>query len=97
MDRQSAASRSSCRSIPPYEAPQPGGPLYVLVFGGSQGARVMSDIVPAAVELLDADIRARLVLTQQAREEDMARVRGAYERLGVKAELAPSLRICRSA
>ncbi|MGE4371523.1 MAG: undecaprenyldiphospho-muramoylpentapeptide beta-N-acetylglucosaminyltransferase [Xanthobacter sp.] len=73
----------------PYETPQPQGPLRVLVFGGSQGARVMSDVVPEALEQLDPALRARLHLTQQAREEDMARVQAAYERMGVTAQLAP--------
>ncbi|MGQ3675194.1 undecaprenyldiphospho-muramoylpentapeptide beta-N-acetylglucosaminyltransferase [Xanthobacter sp. TB0139] len=73
----------------PYETPQPQGPLRVLVFGGSQGARVMSDVVPAALEKVNPALRARLHLTQQAREEDMARVQAAYERLGVTAQLAP--------
>jgi len=36
-----------------YAVPQPGGPIHLVVFGGSQGARVMSDIVPPAIERLD--------------------------------------------
>ena len=64
-------------------------PLRVLVFGGSQGARIMADIVPAAVGLLDAGLRKRLAIVQQAREEDVSRVREAYARLGVSAEIAP--------
>jgi UDP-N-acetylglucosamine--N-acetylmuramyl-(pentapeptide) pyrophosphoryl-undecaprenol N-acetylglucosamine transferase len=59
------------------------------VFGGSQGARIMADIVPAAMDHLEAAVRARLGVVQQAREEDLARVRGAYERLGIAAEVAP--------
>ncbi|MEP9352771.1 undecaprenyldiphospho-muramoylpentapeptide beta-N-acetylglucosaminyltransferase [Xanthobacter sp. KR7-65] len=73
----------------PFDPPVPGGELRVLVFGGSQGARVMSDVVPDAVERLDADLRRRLVLTQQAREEDLERVVGTYARLGVRAEVKP--------
>jgi UDP-N-acetylglucosamine--N-acetylmuramyl-(pentapeptide) pyrophosphoryl-undecaprenol N-acetylglucosamine transferase len=73
----------------PYESPQPSGPLRLLVVGGSQGARVMSDIVPPAVERLEPALWSRLVLTQQVREEDMARVRSVYDRLKIKAELAP--------
>ena len=52
--------------------------LWLLVFGGSQGARVMADVVPAAIEALDPALRARLMIVQQAREEDLARVRDAY-------------------
>ncbi|MEW6123331.1 MAG: undecaprenyldiphospho-muramoylpentapeptide beta-N-acetylglucosaminyltransferase [Pseudomonadota bacterium] len=69
--------------------PDASGPLTLLVFGGSQGARVMSDIVPPAVLALDPALRGRLRVVQQAREEDMARVRGAYESVGVAAEIAP--------
>jgi UDP-N-acetylglucosamine--N-acetylmuramyl-(pentapeptide) pyrophosphoryl-undecaprenol N-acetylglucosamine transferase len=59
----------------------------ILAFGGSQGARVMSDIVPAAIELAPMAVRARLHVTQQAREEDLTRVRAAYARIGVSAEV----------
>ena len=52
-----------------------GDPLRLIVFGGSQGARVMADIVPAAIERLDPGLRARLSIVQQARAEDLARVR----------------------
>src|SRR6478736_259565 len=73
----------------PYDQPQLSGPLRLLVVGGSQGARVMSDIVPPAVERLEPALWSRLVLTQQVREEDMARVRSIYERRRINAELAP--------
>jgi UDP-N-acetylglucosamine--N-acetylmuramyl-(pentapeptide) pyrophosphoryl-undecaprenol N-acetylglucosamine transferase len=73
----------------PYAPLQAGGPFNLLVTGGSQGARVMSDIVPPAVEAMAADLRARLNITQQARGEDEGRVRETYARLGVKAEVAP--------
>ena len=75
-------------------APYPGadGPLRILAFGGSQGARIMADVVPPAIELIPMAVRARLAVTQQAREEDIARVRAAYERLGVTAEVEPFFR-----
>jgi UDP-N-acetylglucosamine--N-acetylmuramyl-(pentapeptide) pyrophosphoryl-undecaprenol N-acetylglucosamine transferase len=73
----------------PYAATGRPGPLNLLVFGGSQGARIMADIVPPAVELLPVGVRANLVVTQQARGEDIDRVRAIYERLGIKAEIAP--------
>ena len=49
----------------------------------------MADIVPGAIEKLDPSLWSRLVLTQQVREEDMARVRAVYDRLKINAELAP--------
>ncbi|MFL5001229.1 MAG: UDP-N-acetylglucosamine--N-acetylmuramyl-(pentapeptide) pyrophosphoryl-undecaprenol N-acetylglucosamine transferase [Xanthobacteraceae bacterium] len=72
-----------------YVPPELTGPFRLLVIGGSQGARVMADIVPGAIERLEPALWSRLVLTQQVREEDMARVRAVYDRLKIKAELAP--------
>jgi UDP-N-acetylglucosamine--N-acetylmuramyl-(pentapeptide) pyrophosphoryl-undecaprenol N-acetylglucosamine transferase len=72
--------------------PYPGfadGKLRLLVTGGSQGARILSDVVPEAVALLTMEQRARLVIVQQARGEDLARVQDAYARLQVEAEVAP--------
>jgi UDP-N-acetylglucosamine--N-acetylmuramyl-(pentapeptide) pyrophosphoryl-undecaprenol N-acetylglucosamine transferase len=66
----------------PYAA-SAGGAFDLLVFGGSQGARVMSEIVPAAIERLDQGLRARLKIVQQARGEDLDHVRAAYAQLGV--------------
>jgi UDP-N-acetylglucosamine--N-acetylmuramyl-(pentapeptide) pyrophosphoryl-undecaprenol N-acetylglucosamine transferase len=68
---------------------EPAGVLRLLVFGGSQGARIMADIVPAAIERLDPGLRVRLHLVQQAREEDLARVQDAYAKLAVAAEVTP--------
>ncbi|MDB5592741.1 undecaprenyldiphospho-muramoylpentapeptide beta-N-acetylglucosaminyltransferase [Enterovirga sp.] len=73
----------------PYAAPEPGGLLRLAVFGGSQGARVMSEIVPAALSSLPAESRARLRLVQQARPEDAEAVRAAYLAAGIAAEIAP--------
>jgi UDP-N-acetylglucosamine--N-acetylmuramyl-(pentapeptide) pyrophosphoryl-undecaprenol N-acetylglucosamine transferase len=72
-----------------YAPPEGAGPFRLLVTGGSQGARVMSDIVPNAIERLEPTLWGRLVLTQQVRQEDMARVRAIYDRLKINAELAP--------
>src|ERR1700719_4969014 len=72
-----------------FTEPQPNGPLRLLVVGGSQGARVMADIVPGAIERLEPSLWNRLILTQQVREEDMTRVRAVYDRLKIDAELAP--------
>src|SRR5580692_3528957 len=72
-----------------FASPEPNGPLRLLVVGGSQGARVMADIVPGAIERLEPSLWSRLILTQQVREEDMTRVRAVYDRLNINAELAP--------
>jgi UDP-N-acetylglucosamine--N-acetylmuramyl-(pentapeptide) pyrophosphoryl-undecaprenol N-acetylglucosamine transferase len=73
----------------PYSPPDTKSPLHLLVFGGSQGARVMSEILPAAVERLDEALRQRLNIVQQAREEDLPRVREVYSRLKVTADVQP--------
>jgi UDP-N-acetylglucosamine--N-acetylmuramyl-(pentapeptide) pyrophosphoryl-undecaprenol N-acetylglucosamine transferase len=73
-----------------YRPPTLDGPLRLLVFGGSQGARVMSDVVPPAIARLGQSLRDRLDIVQQARGgEDLSRVREAYAAAGVAAEIAP--------
>lgn len=72
----------------PYPALVPGEPLQLLVFGGSQGARYFSDTVPPALALLDNQSKGRLRVVQQAREEDIARVKEAYAAAGIGAEVA---------
>lgn len=71
----------------PYAAPKADGDLHLLVIGGSQGARVLSDIVPAAIAALPGDLRARLRIAHQARAEDETRVAEAYRAAGVRAEI----------
>lgn len=76
----------------PYPALTPDGPLHLAVFGGSQGARFLSEVMPGAVERLPAAIRGRLRIVQQCRPEDLDAVAAGYRRLGVEAELAPFFR-----
>ncbi len=66
-----------------YTAPNGSGPIRLLVMGGSQGARVFSEVVPAALAQVSAPLRERLVIAQQCRPEDLDGVRAAYEGLGV--------------
>lgn len=72
----------------PYMPPQPGEQIRLLIFGGSQGARALSELVPAALGMLPADLRRRLLITQQARAEDIEMVDGAYRASGLKYETA---------
>jgi UDP-N-acetylglucosamine--N-acetylmuramyl-(pentapeptide) pyrophosphoryl-undecaprenol N-acetylglucosamine transferase len=72
----------------PYRTPSREGPLDVVVVGGSQGARILSEVLPAAIAHLPKAERARLQLTQQCRPEDLERVASAYAGLGFSAELA---------
>lgn len=73
----------------PYVASAGGDPFRLLVFGGSQGAQFFSDAVPAAVALLSDAQRARLIVTQQARADDVGRVKDAYAKLGIDAQVSP--------
>ena len=72
-----------------FAAPERDGLIRLLVFGGSQGAKIMADVVPRAIEGLDMALRTRLLLAQQAREEDLNRVRAIYGGLSIAAEVAP--------
>ena len=62
-------------------------PLKILVTGGSQGASILSNIVPAGLGMLDPSLRRRLQVVQQCRPEDIERVRAQYAELGIPAEL----------
>jgi UDP-N-acetylglucosamine--N-acetylmuramyl-(pentapeptide) pyrophosphoryl-undecaprenol N-acetylglucosamine transferase len=75
-----------------YEAPRPGGPLVLMVTGGSQGARLLSELVPAAVAKLPEEMRLRLEVIQQARAENMENARRIYANATVKSEVAPFFR-----
>ena len=69
----------------PFQLPQTD--INLLVLGGSQGARVFSDVLPAALARLSPRLRASLRVTQQCRPEDLARVRAAYAASGIVAVL----------
>ena len=76
----------------PYRPSAGSDPFHLLVFGGSQGARYFSEAVPPALALLPENLRARLVVVQQCREEDLEGVREAYGRSGIRADLATFFR-----
>jgi len=63
--------------------------MSILVMGGSQGARILSDVVPGAIALLPDSIRANLRVSHQARAEDGKRVRAYYAEQGITAEVQP--------
>ena len=62
-------------------------PLKILVTGGSQGASILSNVVPEGLGMLEPSLRRRLQVVQQCRPEDIERVRAQYSRLGIPAEL----------
>ena len=71
-----------------FSPPTPQGPLLLLVFGGSQGARYFSEAVPPALARLPMEIRHRLEVVQQARAEDAEAVAAAYRASGITAEVS---------
>jgi UDP-N-acetylglucosamine--N-acetylmuramyl-(pentapeptide) pyrophosphoryl-undecaprenol N-acetylglucosamine transferase len=66
--------------------------IRLLVTGGSQGARLLSDCVPDAVAMLPEALRLRLRVEQQTRSESLERAREVYAEAGVEAEIAPFFR-----
>ncbi|HYE29367.1 MAG TPA: undecaprenyldiphospho-muramoylpentapeptide beta-N-acetylglucosaminyltransferase [Allosphingosinicella sp.] len=72
----------------PYPELTDEGVFRVLVTGGSQGATVLSQVVPEGLGLLPEHFRRRLQVTQQCRAEDIEDVRARYAALGIPAELA---------
>jgi UDP-N-acetylglucosamine--N-acetylmuramyl-(pentapeptide) pyrophosphoryl-undecaprenol N-acetylglucosamine transferase len=77
-----------------YDAPYrlPEGTIHLLVTGGSQGARLLSEMVPDAVALMTEDLRLRLKVEQQTRMESIETARHTYAEAGVEAEIAPFFR-----
>lgn len=65
------------------------GKLHVLVFGGSQGSRILSDVVPAAMGELPLDLQQQLEVTQQARPEDVDNVKAAYGKTAITPTISP--------
>ena len=82
--RAAILARSGAPYIPPGEHP-----MSVLVLGGSQGARILSDVVPAALRRLPDAIRRHLRVAHQARPEDGARAAQAYGEAGIDADVRP--------
>ncbi len=66
----------------------PNGAINILVIGGSQGARILSDVVPGAIARLNG-LTEGMSVTHQARPEDQERVTDAYAKAGITAEVAP--------
>nr|WP_314430047.1 undecaprenyldiphospho-muramoylpentapeptide beta-N-acetylglucosaminyltransferase [uncultured Brevundimonas sp.] len=75
-----------------YVAPQGDGPIHVLVTGGSQGARILSETAPRALAALPEAIRNRLKVQQQSRPETLESARQIYLEAGIAAEVAPFFR-----
>lgn len=75
-----------------YPAINSEGSLQLFVMGGSQGARVFSEVVPQALALLPEPLRRRIVIAQQCRAEDLETARTGFAGAGIDAELATFFR-----
>lgn len=64
-------------------------PMELLVMGGSQGARILSDVVPPAIAALPMDMLRNIRVSHQARDEDQARVTEYYAENGINADVQP--------
>ncbi|MCA3730901.1 MAG: undecaprenyldiphospho-muramoylpentapeptide beta-N-acetylglucosaminyltransferase [Phenylobacterium sp.] len=86
--------RAEIRAIAgtPYSPPGETGPIRLLITGGSQGARLLSELMPAAIAALPEALRLRLEVQQQTRQESLDLARRTYADANVKAEIAPFFR-----
>ncbi|WP_439124202.1 UDP-N-acetylglucosamine--N-acetylmuramyl-(pentapeptide) pyrophosphoryl-undecaprenol N-acetylglucosamine transferase [Marivita sp.] len=82
--RLSVKDRAGASYIPPGDYP-----MSILVIGGSQGARILSDVVPPAIASLPLETLQHLRVSHQARDEDGDRVATYYAEHGVDAEVQP--------
>lgn len=76
----------------PYDPPAPDGPIRLLITGGSQGARLLSELPPEAMKALPEELRRRITVVQQTRPESMETARRAYADAVIDAEVAPFFR-----
>ena len=80
--RQSILALKNSPYIPPGDYP-----LSILVLGGSQASKILSEVVPDALGLLPSKTLERLRVTHQARKEDQNNVEEVYQKLGINAEV----------
>jgi len=80
------------RAYAPPDARGADGPIRILVTGGSQGARILSETTPRALAALPEPIRRRLRVQQQSRPETLDAARQIYLEAGIEAEVAPFFR-----
>ena len=82
--RAAILERGGAPYIPPGDYP-----MSLLVVGGSQAARILSDVVPAGLAALPEAMRRNLRIAHQARAEDLPRVVETYDAAGLMAEVEP--------
>jgi UDP-N-acetylglucosamine--N-acetylmuramyl-(pentapeptide) pyrophosphoryl-undecaprenol N-acetylglucosamine transferase len=73
----------------PYPEAPAGGRLNLLIIGGSQGARLFGEVIPAAIAKLPQELRQRLDVVHQVREEQVEAAKRSYKASKVNADVAP--------
>jgi UDP-N-acetylglucosamine--N-acetylmuramyl-(pentapeptide) pyrophosphoryl-undecaprenol N-acetylglucosamine transferase len=84
--------RPEIRALSGQSYTSPTDKIHILITGGSQGARLLSDLMPVAIAALPEAIRLRLKVQQQTRAESMEEARRVYADALVEAEVAPFFR-----
>lgn len=82
--RGTVLERAGAGYIPPGDYP-----MELLVMGGSQGARILSDVVPPAIAGLPMEMLRNIRVSHQARDEDGERVAAFYAEAGIDADVQP--------
>ena len=72
----------------PYRPPSEADPIYVLILGGSQGARILTDVLPHALSRLPGNMKSRLSVSHQARPEDVSRATEMYRDAQIQATVS---------
>lgn len=72
----------------PYQKPNDEKPFRLFITGGSQGAKIFSDVIPQALALLPENLRTKLSIVQQCRKDDLQKVRQDYNAANIQAELS---------
>ena len=72
-----------------FQAPDEKNPFHILVTGGSQGSRILGQVIPKALSLLPEALRARIIMTQQCRADNIDDAKKIYQEAGVQATLLP--------
>lgn len=84
--------RPEIRALYDQPIPAVGDKIHILITGGSQGARLLSDLMPKALARLPESLRVRLKVQQQTRAESMEEARRVYRDAMIEAEVAPFFR-----
>ena len=81
--------RDAFDHIKDFTTPSADDDINLLIVGGSLGAAVFGETVPEAISRLPLELRQRLIVTHQVRQEQIAAVTSKYEKAGIRHTIAP--------